>query len=441
MLLTHLPEFFKDRRQALLQAHPGAAFLFPASPEYTRNPDVTFPFRQESGFFYLSGFEEPESFLVLTSAGGKPRMTLFARERDPDREMWDGERYGLEGAVQIFGADQAYPIHELGRRLPELLKGTERTYYRLGLNEIVDRQVFDAQEAYRRTQGRAGKALNPFFDPNEILGEMRLFKSAGETTLLRRACSITADAHLTLMKQVRPGMNEREVEARVDYEMRRQGCQRNGYGSIVAGGRNAACLHYRANNEDLRDGDLLLVDAGGERDYYTSDITRTFPIGRKFSDAQGKLYDLVLKSQLAAIEMTKPGALLPDLHRRVCEVLIDGMLSLGLMQGKPAEIFMAMGHKRFYPHSTSHWLGMDVHDVGLYTWQGEPRRLEAGMVFTIEPGFYVQPADREAPEAYRGIGIRIEDDVLVTARGCEVLTAGVPKDRHEIESIREAALQ
>jgi Xaa-Pro aminopeptidase len=239
------------------------------------------------------------------------------------------------------------------------------------------------------------------------------------------------------MIEARPGMNERDIEAIVEYHFRRGGSQRNGYWSIVASGRNATCLHYRLNNDTLRDGDLLLIDAGAEFDYYTSDITRTFPVGRKYSEAQSKVYDLVLKAQLGAIAMAKPGATLPSIHAHVVESLVDGFLSLGLLQGKPAEIIQSNAFKRFYPHNTSHWLGSDVHDAGLYQKNGEPRRLEPGMVFTIEPGFYVQPLDREAPAAYRDIGIRIEDDILVTKTGCENLTAGVPKARDEIEALRQ----
>jgi Xaa-Pro aminopeptidase len=268
---------------------------------------------------------------------------------------------------------------------------------------------------------------------------MRLFKSPEEVEIMRRAAKISAAAHKTVMQHVRPGMNEAEIEALIDYEFRRNGCRRTGYGSIVAGGRNATCLHYVSNNEPLRDGDLLLIDAGGEVDYYTADITRTFPVGRQFSPAQAKVYDLVIQSQLECLAMTKPGVTLPQIHQRACEVLTEGMLSLGLLQGKRDELIKAGAHKRFYPHNTSHYLGMDVHDVGLYRVNAqseEPRKLEAGMVFTIEPGFYVQPGDRDAPSEYANIGIRIEDNVLITSSGCENLTSDAPKLRTEIEALR-----
>lgn len=416
-----------------MKQNQGAAFIFMAAPEYLRNPDVHFPFRQESNFFYLSGFEEAESAMVLTANG---KTVFFVRKRDPEKEMWEGERYGTDGVVKIFGADEAYTIDELDAQLPDLLKGSEKVFYRMGMDAVSDRHVMTALEAYRRAAGRSGRALPAVADPNEVIGEMRMFKSGDEAAILRKASQISAAAHVQAMKETRPGMNEFEIEALIDYSLRKNGCQRVGYGSIVAGGKNAACLHYRANNEVLRDGDLLLIDAGGERDYYTADITRTFPIGKTFSAAQAKVYDLVLKSQMEGIALAKPGSTMPGIHKRVCEVLIDGFLSLGLMKGKPEEILKSGSFKRLYPHGTGHWLGMDVHDVGLYLKNGEPRLIEPGMCFTIEPGFYVQPGDSETPSEYQGIGIRIEDDVLITANGCEVLTKDVPKTRADIEKLR-----
>jgi Xaa-Pro aminopeptidase len=434
MLLSQASPYFKARRDSLMQANPGAAFLFPSSQELVRNPDVTFPFRQESNFFYLTGFEEAESFLVL--AHGK--TVLFVRHRDPEKEMWEGERYGVEGARQVFGADEAFTIDQLEAKLPEILKGSDQIFYRIGTGEAADRQVLGLIDKHRRSLGSGGKGLPPIADPNGQLGEMRLFKKAEEVADLRRACEITALAHKTAMEQAKPGMNEFEVEALVDYVLRKSGCQRVGYGSIVAGGKNAACLHYRANNEVLRDRELLLIDAGGEYNYYTSDITRTFPVGREFTAPQAKLYDLVLKSQKEAIALARPGATIPQIHRRATDVLIDGMLSLGLIQGTPEEIFKSGAYKRFYPHTTSHWLGMDVHDVGHYQKDGEPRPFEPGMCFTIEPGFYVQPGDLEAPVEFRNIGIRIEDDILITATGHDVLTKDAPKERAEIEALKKA---
>jgi Xaa-Pro aminopeptidase len=438
MLARNIPAWFKKRRDALMQAHPNAAFIFPSAEEVLRNPDVHYPFRQETNFFYLSAFEEPESVLVLAPSKGKGsyKTVLFVRKRDVEKEMWEGERYGTEGALSVFGADEAYLIDELEKKLPELLQPAEKTFYRVGTNDHHDRVILAALENVRRSQGRSGKALMPIYDPNEVIGEMRLFKSPEEVEALRKACQITAIAHKAAMKEVRPGMNEFEIEALIDYQFRKNGCARVGYGSIVAGGKNATCLHYRSNNEPLREGDLLLIDAGGEYDYYTSDITRTFPVGRQFSKSQAQIYDLVLKAQKEAIAMSKPGAKLPEIHKHCARVMTDGLLSLGLIEGKLEEIIDKLGFKRFFPHGTSHWLGMDVHDVGLYMKNGEPRALEAGMVYTVEPGLYFQPTDAGVPEAYRHIGIRIEDDILITAGGCENLTKDAPKERAEIEALR-----
>jgi Xaa-Pro aminopeptidase len=438
MLLSQAPKYFKERREKLMKAHPGAVFILPSHSDFIRNSDVHHAFRQDSNFYYLSGFEEPESCLVLApSKSGGYRTVLFVLPRDPEKEMWEGERYGIEGAQKVFEADEAFPIHELETQLPEILQGAERVFYRVGHDSERDRRIFSILETCRRRQGRSGMGLLPIEDPQNRIGEMRLFKSAEEIEIMKKGCQITAAGHKTVMKEVRPGMNECEVEALIDYLFRKEGCQRLGYGSIVAGGKNATCLHYRSNNENLKEGDLLLIDAGGEYQYYSADITRTFPIGRKFSEAQAKTYDLVLQVQKGAIQMTRPGAKLPEIHRYVCEGVVEGLLTLGLLKGSAREILKTGEYRRFYPHSTSHWLGMDVHDAGLYHKNGEPRALEPGMVLTIEPGFYVQSTDREVPDAYRNIGIRIEDDILVTAQGYENLTCGVPKERAEIEALRD----
>ena len=438
MVATKIPGYFKSRRDALMKKHPSSAFIFCGAKENYRNPDVTFPFRQESNFYYLTGLQEAEASLVLipSSTKGDYKTILFMLPKDREKEMWTGERYGVEGALQVFGADEAYPCDEFEKKLPELLKTADQVYYRIGLDETIDRKILAALEVFRRSLGRSGKSMAPILDPNSVLGEMRLFKSPEEIEIMKSACSISAQAHKTLMKEVKPGMNEFEVEALLNYLFRKNGCQRIGYGSIVAGGKNSTCLHYTFNNEVLKDGDLLLIDAGGEVDYYSADITRTFPVGKKFSESQTKSYELVLKSQLECIAMTRPGVKLPEIHKHASEVLIDGFLSLGLLKGSRSEIFEKAIHKRFYPHNTSHWLGMDVHDVGLYSLNGEPRELKPGMVFTIEPGFYVQPNDRDVAEEYKNIGIRIEDDILVTQQGCEVLSKEAPKSISDIEALR-----
>lgn len=432
MLLSNVPGYFKARRDRLMKAHPGAAFILPANREFLRNVDVNYEFRQESNFYYLTGFEEPESFLVL--AGGK--TTFFVRKRNPEMEMWEGERYGTDRAMSVFGADQAYVTEEFEQHLPALLKDCETVHYRVGRDDEADRRVLPALEKVRRTYGRSGKGLVPLHDPTEAIGEMRLFKQPEEIEIMRKVGRVSAEAHKEVMAATRPGMNEFDIQIMIDHLFMKKGCRRLGYPSIVAGGKNATCLHYRSNNETLNDGDVLLIDAGGEIDYYCADITRTFPVGRTFTRAQATIYDLVLRSQLAAIELAKPGTTLPEIHKRASEVLIEGMLSLGLLKGKVDELFTSNAFKRFYPHGTGHWLGMDVHDCGLYARNGEPRKLEPGMVFTIEPGFYVQPTDMDAPAEYRNIGVRIEDDILITSTGCEIFTSGVPKAREEVEALK-----
>ena len=439
MLVSNIPSYFRTRRERLMKANPSAVFIFPANAHPLRNPDVTYGYRQESNFHYLTGFEEPDSILVLTPSLSKPgthKMVLFVLRRDLDKEMWNGERYGTDRARMVFGADEAYTQDEFDKRLPELLAGADQVFYRLGKDAAFDRRVLSGLEMFRSAQGRTGRGILAIKDPAEVLGEMRLFKSEEEVELLRKACVATALAHKMAMKEVRPGMNEYEVEALIDYAFRKNGCQRIGYGTIVAGGKNATCLHYVANNEPLKDGDLLLIDAGGEYNYYTSDITRTFPVGKSFTDAQAQAYELVLKSQKEAIAMAKPGVTIAGIHQHVCDVLTEGFISLGLMTGKREDILKSTGYTRFYPHRTSHYLGMDVHDVGLYLANGEPRKLEPGMVFTIEPGFYVQPSDTAVPAGYQNIGIRIEDDILITPTGCENLTISCPKERNELEALR-----
>jgi Xaa-Pro aminopeptidase len=443
MLLTQVSSSYQKRREALMKKHPGSVFILPAAPVAMRNSDVDHPYRQDSNFYYLSGLDEPHSFLIISHSASTPhknsKMTLFVQPKDPEKELWEGERYGVIGALQVFGADEAHLETDLEKVLPEILKGADRIFYRLGLSEAMDRRLLHILESFRRSQGRTGRGLLPIEDPQTSLGEMRLIKEPEEIDLLRKACQITASAHRSAMEMARPGMNEGEVEAWVDSYFRKNGCQRLGYGSIVASGKNAACLHYRSNNDTLRANDLLLIDAGGEYGYYTSDITRTFPIGPRFSKAQAQAYQLVLKVQKSGIALAQPGAKLPEIHKTTCEEMIEGLLSLDLLKGNPSELLKNLSYKRFYPHNTSHWLGMDVHDAGLYTQAGEPRTLEPGMVFTIEPGFYVQPSDRDCPKEYQNIGIRIEDDILITSTGCEVLTRDAPKELAEIESLRSSA--
>lgn len=438
MLLDSVPSFFKERRKRLSDhVAKESVFIFPANGEARRNPDVTYPYRQETNFYYLSGFEESGSILVLRGhPGGNCESILFVQDRNRDQEIWTGERYGVDRARQIFQMDQAYSITEFDRKMSDLLKDAEKVFYRANLDESMDRRILQILEEVRKNKARSGKGILPIEDPTEVLGSLRSKKNPEEVERMRKATQISADAHRTIMKELQPGMKEYEIEAFLEYYFRKNGCARPSYGTIVAGGKNATCLHYVHNNEALRDGDLILIDAGGEYEYYAADITRTFPIGKKFSPAQAEIYDLVLEAQKAALKMIQPGVTLTQIHERTSELLAEGLATLGLLQSKPAQAVQSGEIKRFYPHGTSHWLGMDVHDLGLYRVNGKAIPLEPGMVFTVEPGLYFQLDDTQVPEKYRGIGIRIEDDVLVTSTGCENLTTGVPKERSEIEALR-----
>ncbi|MCM0605261.1 MAG: aminopeptidase P family protein [Xanthomonadaceae bacterium] len=433
MIKAKVPSYFKTRRNDLMAKNKGGVFVLPGNHHVFRNPDVEYPFRQESNAYYLTGYDEAESWIVITPS----KFVMFVREKNAEREMWEGQRYGIDGAKSVFGADEAYPVSELKNKLPELLKSSDTVFYRTGMNSNNDSVVLEAMEKVRISLGRSGKSLQNIEDPGRFIGEMRIFKTAEEVELLKKACSISAHAQKAAMSFAKPGLNERDVAAYVDYELLRNGCERVGYGSIIAGGKNATCLHYRENNEPLKDGDLLLIDAAGEYDYYTSDITRTFPIGREFTKPQAKLYDALLKVQKETIAIIKPGIAYKSIHEFSVNALTDAFLSLGLLKGSKKEIVEKLEFKRFFPHGTSHLLGMDVHDVGLYMINGESRKLEAGMVFTIEPGIYIQPGDDTAPSEYKNLGMRIEDDILVTKTGYENLTQEAPKEREEIESLKK----
>lgn len=418
---------FKMRRDRLVRKHPDAVFLFDSAPLFLRNSDVFYPYRQDSNFYYLTGFEEPHSFLVLfsqkNSSGSK--MVLFVRPREKEKELWEGERCGVDRAKEFFGADEVYPIEQLFSKLSDFLKGRQKVFFNFRKNYSDYNQTVAFLLEKKEIQVTS---------PVEMIGEMRLFKSDYEIGLLKKACQISAKAHQEVMEKIQPGMFEFEIEALINYLFYKEGCRRLAYGSIVAGGKNATCLHYQNNRSLLNAGDLILIDAGGEYEYYCADITRSYPIGGVFSPLQAKIYDWVLLAQKEAISMVRPGIRLIDIDRQVCEILVEGMLSLGFIKGSINEVLDKGSHRQFYPHRTSHWLGMDVHDLGSYVDEdGSPRCVDVGMVFTVEPGFYIQTDSQNTP-----MGIRIEDDLLVTEKGCEVLSAGVVKERSEIEFIRSA---
>jgi Xaa-Pro aminopeptidase len=425
------------RRQRFSQAIGARAVaVFAAPPEVTRSNDTHFRYRPSSDLVYLTGFVEPECVLVLRPGAERDKLVLFVRPRDPERETWDGRRAGVEGAVRQYGADVAYPIGELAQRLPGLIANAEDLYYALGVNPEFDARLCASLAVMRMSERRAGRAPERVVDPRTVLHEMRLVKTAEEIDTMARAAAITGEAHVAAMKAAKPGAYEYELEAAIEYTFRRRGGNGPGYTTIVGAGRNATILHYVENKDRLEAGDLVLVDAGAEYDFYTADVTRTFPCGGKFTPLRRKLYDAVLRAQEDAIAMTRPGVTIDQIHERSVELLTEGMIALGLLSGTVAERVADGSYKRYYMHRTSHWLGMDVHDVGAYADDdGRARPLEPGMVITIEPGIYVSEDDSTAPAELRGCGVRIEDDILVTPEGHRNLTADIPKQPAELEQL------
>ncbi len=444
------PEIFAARRQKLMDLlGPEAVVLMASLPERPRNGDAFYRFRQQSDLFYLTGFDEPQTTLLLrpgaqqvataatTTSAAAPadhRTILFVRPRDPATEVWDGRRAGLEGAVATYGAEVAYPAAELRERLGGLLANCRELHYAVGLDPQLDAMVMETIAKLRRTERRNVRPPRAIVDPMDAVHELRLFKGPEELALLRRAAAITAEAHVAAMRAGRAGVYEHELEALVDYTFRRWGGDGPGYNTIVGAGANATILHYIDNREVLRDGQLVLIDAGCELGHYTADITRTFPVSGRFSPAQRDVYQLVLDTQRSAIELVRPGVTLDDLHHHCSRLLTDGMIQLGLLTGSRDERIADGSYRKFYMHGTSHWLGLDVHDAGAYMRGGVPRKLAPGMVITIEPGLYIADSV-EYPEALRGIGVRIEDDILVTDDGAEVLTAACPKSVDDIEAL------
>lgn len=422
------------RRRAVFDAmtasSPSSVAVLPAAPTSIRNNDVEHDYRQDSDFFYLTGFDEPQSLLVLEA--GERKTTLFVRPRDRDREVWDGPRAGVEGAKQTYGADEAHAIGDLDDKLPKLLENKRRVYYRFGNDRKLDDRLFAALDRVRARQRTGVTAPTEIVDSGVILHEMRLRKSPVETEAMRQAARITREAHELAMSRTRPGMREFEVEALLLDTFRRHGSERAAYGSIVGSGPNACILHYRRNDRRIEDGNLVLIDAGCEYDYYASDVTRTFPVGGKFSREKQAIYETVLEAQLEAIAAVRPGVTLDAIHKVSVEVITRGLLRLGLLSGEAEKVIETADYKRFFMHRTSHWLGMDVHDVGAYFLDGKPRPLEAGFALTVEPGIYIAPDAPGVPAEWRGIGVRIEDDLLVTDSGAEVLTAGIPKTVEEV---------
>ena len=427
-------EEFRARRNRLLAAMGEGVALIQTAPEAIRNRDSHYPYRFDSYFYYLTGFHEPESVLVLI-AGAEPKSILFCRDKNLEREIWDGFRYGPEAASAEFGFDEAYSIEQLNERLPQYLANQPQFFYSLGVDASWDARVTQWLNQLRE-QGRSGlSAPSAIRDVRALVDELRLYKSDFELNIMRDAAKIAAGAHRRAMQAVRPNMMEYEIEAELLHEFYRHGSRSPAYTSIVAGGANACVLHYVANDAQLKNGDLLLIDAGCELNGYASDITRTFPVGGKYSGPQKDLYELVLAAQAAAIDAVRPGAHWNRPHEAALDVLIRGFIHFGLCKGSPEAVLESGDYRRFYMHRTGHWLGLDVHDAGEYKQKnGDWRLLQPGMTLTVEPGCYVRPAE-DVPEHFWNIGIRIEDDVVVTEGASEVLTNNAPKTVFDIETL------
>lgn len=426
-------EYARRRKQLMQMAGEQAILILPAAPERVRSHDTHYPYRQDSDFWYLSGFPEPEAVLVLVPGRKHGEAILFCRERDAEREAWDGPRAGQEGAVAQYGMDDAYPIDDVDEILPGLLEGRSRVYYHFGRDVDFDLKLIGWLKRVREQVRHGAQPPHEFLELGHLLHEQRLFKSRDEIALMQQAADISVRAHRAAMRLARPGVHEYQLQAEIEREFRAADAW-PAYGSIVGTGSNACVLHYRANNARSRDGELVLVDAGAEYRGYAADITRTFPVNGRFSAAQRALHDLVGAAQAAALAQAQPGIAYEAGHLAAVQTLTEGLLRLGLLKGT-LERNLAEGHyKRFYRHKTGHWLGLDVHDVGEYRLAGESRLLEPGMVFTIEPGLYVSADDTSVDAKWRGIGIRTEDNVLITADGHRVLTDALARSADEIEA-------
>lgn len=408
--------------------------IIPTAPVTIRNRDVEFAFRPDSDFYYLTGYSEPEAVAVLIPDRHHGEYVLFCRERDEKMETWNGRRAGLEGACSLYGANDAFPIEDMDDILPGLLEDRDRIYYTMGNNAPFDHRVLGWVNQVRKRIRTGVKSPDEFITLNHLLHEMRLFKNRDEISLMRKAAKIAANAHKRAMSVCQPGMMEYQIEAEIMHEFMRNGARSAAYPSIVGSGANSCILHYTENTDELKDGDILLIDAGAEYGNYASDISRTFPVNGHYSREQRQIYELVLEANLAAIDQVKPGKHWNDPHDTAVHILTEGLLSLGILKGKLSTLIKEQEYKKYFMHRTGHWLGMDVHDVGDYKLEGEWRKLEPGMVTTVEPGLYFQP-HKGLSNKWWNIGVRIEDDVLVNLDGNEVFTRDVPKSVDEIEAL------
>jgi len=418
-----------------LRAERACAIIF-SSPPRVRSNDCDYRYRPDSDFWYLTGFKEQDACLVLLPGADAKgdRSILFLRERDPLMETWNGRRLGIERAPEVLGIDEARDINEIWDALPKILSDWERIVYRTGIDNDTDRKLLDVVSGLRQKARGGVEPPIELLDTAPFSHELRLFKSPAELDEMRRAAEITAEAHIECMRQTQPGWNECEVDALIDYIFRRRGSTGAAYNNIVAGGANACILHYVENDRPLADGDLLLIDAGSESNYYASDVTRTFPVNGAFSPEQRAVYDVVLAAQVATIEGLAPGVPFDWMHQRALEGIVDGLIELGLVEGTRDSVIAEKSYERFYMHKAGHWLGLDVHDCGAYFIDGESRVLEPGMVLTVEPGIYIAEDDDSVEERWRGIGVRIEDDILITVDGHQNLTEDIPKGADEVEA-------
>jgi len=428
-------EFARRRKNLMGMMDKHTIAIIPGAREVTRSRDTEYPFRQNSDLFYLTGFEEPDAVLVLVPGRRQGQVVLFCRERDPDMELWNGYRLGPEGAVAYLGVDDAFPIDDLDEILPGLIEGTQRIYYSMGHDDVFDQRVMGWVNQIRKLVRTGAAPPADFTDLAFLLHEQRLIKSAAEVRVMRKAGEISAAAHVRAMQECQPGRYEYHLEAAIQHTFAEHGARFPAYNSIVGSGANACVLHYTENASKMRAGDLVLIDAGCEYQGYAADITRTFPVSGQFSTEQRAIYDVVLEAQRAAIAKVRPGNTWNQPHDATVRVITRGLVKLGLLRGKERELIKAEAYRDFYMHRAGHWLGLDVHDVGEYRVDGRWRQLEPGMVLTIEPGIYIAADNTKVPKRWRGIGVRIEDDVVVTEQGCDVLTGDVPKRADEIEAL------
>ena len=428
-------EYSARRKELMSLMHSNSIAIISAAPEKVRSRDTHYPYKQNVNLSYLCGFPEPDSVLVLIPGRAQGEMVLFCRDKDPLRETWDGYREGPEGAVSNFGADDAFPIADIDDILPNLIEGKDRLYYAIGKDPEFDRHLMDWVNHVRNQRGNGALPPGEFVDLDHFINEMRLFKTAGELKIMRKAAEISVSAHSRAMKASKPGLFEYQLQAEIEHEFAVHGSAGAAYTSIVGGGKNGCILHYIENRDALKDGDLVLIDAGCEYQNYAADITRTFPVNGKFSDEQAAIYDIVLQAQTDAIAVIGPGIEYNKTNEATVLAITQGLVDLGILHGDVDELIASEAHRDFYMHGAGHWLGMDVHDVGDYKIDGQWRVYEPGMVVTIEPGIYIAPGNPNVDKKWHGIAVRIEDDIVVTKDGNENITAGVPKKRDEIEAL------